>query len=137
MSNTLYPQAPLKINEETYVMPLTTHSQVIMANGSRLPEAVMPNVDMTSDDNGKFVGVVNGSVGLIEANEIIDIAPGETNGTIEIMMNGASEEVAVAGLGSAAYTASTAYADATHEHSNYMPKTNFRLDGTTLYITTT
>lgn len=37
------------------------------------------------------------------------IATGTTNGTISVNTNGASAEVAVKGLGSAAYTASTAY----------------------------
>ena len=38
------------------------------------------------------------------------VSSGSTNGTISVNTNGTSAEVAVAGLGSAAYTASTAYA---------------------------
>ena len=45
------------------------------------------------------------------------IASGTTNGTISVNTNGTAANVAVKGLGSAAYTASTAYAAASHNHS--------------------
>lgn len=45
------------------------------------------------------------------------ISTGATNGTISVNTNGTSSEVAVAGLGSAAYTASTDYATAVHTHN--------------------
>lgn len=45
------------------------------------------------------------------------IASGTTNGTISVNTNGTSAEVAVKGLGSAAYTASTAYATSGHTHN--------------------
>lgn len=48
------------------------------------------------------------------------IASGSTNGTISVNTNGTSTDVAVKGLGSAAYTASTAYATSGHTH-DYIP----------------
>lgn len=45
------------------------------------------------------------------------IASGSTNGTISVNTNGKSADVAVKGLGTAAYTASTAYAKASHTHT--------------------
>lgn len=45
------------------------------------------------------------------------IASGSTNGTISVNTNGTSTDVAVKGLGSAAYTASTAYATSGHTHN--------------------
>lgn len=45
------------------------------------------------------------------------ISSGTTNGTISVNTNGTSTEVAVKGLGSAAYTASTAYATSSHTHN--------------------
>ena len=45
------------------------------------------------------------------------ISSGSTNGTISVNTNGTSAEVAVKGLGSAAYTASSAYAAASHTHN--------------------
>lgn len=44
------------------------------------------------------------------------IATGTANGTINVNTNGTTANVAVKGLGSAAYTASTAYAPAEHGH---------------------
>ena len=46
------------------------------------------------------------------------IATGSANGTISVNTNGTSADVAVKGLGSAAYTASTAYAASSHAHGN-------------------
>lgn len=48
------------------------------------------------------------------------VSSGSTNGTISVNTGGTSAEVAVKGLGSAAYTDSTAYAAASHSHS-YIP----------------
>ena len=45
------------------------------------------------------------------------IATGTSNGTISVNTNGTTANVAVKGLGSAAYTASTAYAAASHTHT--------------------
>ena len=45
------------------------------------------------------------------------ITSGTTKGTISVNTNGTSAEVAVKGLGSAAYTASTAYATSGHTHN--------------------
>ena len=45
------------------------------------------------------------------------IASGSANGTISVNTNGTSTDVAVKGLGSAAYTASTAYATSGHTHN--------------------
>lgn len=45
------------------------------------------------------------------------IASGSSNGTISVNTNGTTANVAVRGLGSAAYTASSAYAAASHTHT--------------------
>lgn len=49
------------------------------------------------------------------------ISKGTTNGTISVNTNGTAAEVAVAGLGSAAYTASTAYTPAAHATNKSNP----------------
>ena len=46
------------------------------------------------------------------------ITTGTSNGTISVNTNGTASNVAVKGLGSAAYTASTAYAASNHNHNN-------------------
>lgn len=48
---------------------------------------------------------------------VLTVATGGTNGTISVNTNGTTADVAVKGLGSAAYTLSTAYAPASHNHS--------------------
>ena len=48
------------------------------------------------------------------------VSTGSSNGTISVNTNGTTTDVAVRGLGSAAYTSSTAYAAAGHTHS-YLP----------------
>ena len=48
------------------------------------------------------------------------IASGSSNGTISVNTNGTTSDVAVTGLGSAAYTDSSIYAAASHTHS-YIP----------------
>ena len=46
------------------------------------------------------------------------VTTGSTNGTISVNTNGTSAEVSVAGLGTAAYTASSAYAASDHTHGD-------------------
>lgn len=48
---------------------------------------------------------------------VISVATGSANGTISVNTNGTSANVAVKGLGSAAYTNSSAYATADHTHT--------------------
>lgn len=54
----------------------------------------------------------------ISNSGVRSIATGTDNGTISVNTNGTSANVAVKGLGSAAYTASTAYAPASHDHDD-------------------
>lgn len=57
----------------------------------------------------------------INNSGVRSIASGSTNGTISVNTNGASAEVSVKGLGSAAYTASTAYTPAAHASNTSNP----------------
>lgn len=59
----LKPQSPLQHKDGDYFYPLTTADQVIMEDGSRL-NAILPPVP-TSEDNGKFLRVVNGVVAWV------------------------------------------------------------------------
>lgn len=56
------------------------------------------------------------------------IAEGTANGTISVNTNGATTNVPVHGLGSAAYTASTAYATSGHTHA-YLPTAGGNMTG--------
>ena len=67
----------------------------------------------------------NGTTGSLDLSKVVtSVATGSSNGTIAV--NGTN--VAVKGLGSAAYTASTAYAAASHTHS-YLPLSGGTLTG--------
>ena len=50
----------------------------------------------------------------------VSLASGAANGTVKLTVDGVESEVAVKGLGSAAYTNSSAYAAASHTHSQYL-----------------
>ena len=72
------------------------------------------NAQLASALNGKQDKLTEGDGIDISANKISNsgvrsISTGLTNGTISVNTNGESEDVAVKGLGSAAYTESTAY----------------------------
>lgn len=60
------------------------------------------------------------------------IGTGSANGTISVNTNGTAANVAVKGLGSAAYTNSDAYAAASHGHS-YLPLAGGTMTGTIAY----
>lgn len=69
------------------------------------------------------------SSGVISNSGVRSIATGTSNGTISVNTNGTTANVAIKGLGSAAYTASTAYATAGHTHS-YLPLGGGTMTGT-------
>ena len=71
---------------------------------------------------------------VISNTGVRSIGTGTANGTISVNTNGTSTDVAIKGLGSAAYTASTAYATSAQgtKADNAMPKTGGAFEG---YIT--
>ena len=74
-----------------------------------------------ADNNTTYsagTGISISSGNAISNSGVRSISSGSTNGTISVNTNGSSAEVAVKGLGSAAYTASTAYATSGHNHDD-------------------
>ena len=65
--------------------------------------------------NGVSVSATEAGVVTIENAGVRAVSSGATNGTIKVNTNGTEAEVAVAGLGSAAFTDSSAYAEAAHK----------------------
>ena len=57
----------------------------------------------------------------ISNSGVRSITTGSSNGTISVNTDGTSTDVAVNGLGSAAYTESTDYATKDHSHDDYLP----------------
>lgn len=57
----------------------------------------------------------------LTAHQKVTLASGTNNGTLKLTVNGSvTDNIAVKGLGSAAFTASSAYAAASHTHSQYL-----------------
>lgn len=105
-------------------------SGVTLAVGSTNPFTVVGNCVCSANDVISFTLSQTGSSTVWYANHSIKVETGSTNGTIKI----AGEEVSVAGLGSAAYTDSTAYATAAQgtKADNAMPKSGGTFTGPVL-----
>ena len=75
-------------------------------------------ISSTNTDTKYSAGTGLDLLGTQFINEgVLQIQQGSTNGTISVNTGGTIEEVAVKGLGSAAYTSSTDYATSGHTHS--------------------
>lgn len=80
--------------------------------------------------------IVNGVITLgtatitpLTAHQTVTLASGTNNGTLKLTVNGtATDNIAVKGLGSAAFTASSAYAAASHTHA-YLPLSGGTMTG--------
>ena len=83
-------------------------------NGNTTIELTDTNTTYTAGDGLSLSGTT------FSNNGVRSIATGTTNGTISVNTNGNISNIAVYGLGSAAYTNSNAYAAASHTHS-YIP----------------
>ena len=85
---------------------------------------------ITVDNKGRVTGIENKTVKIPASdntNTTYSFATGDTNGTFKVTPSGGTAtNIAIKGLGSAAYTNSSAYATAGHIHS-YLP-----LDGGTM-----
>jgi hypothetical protein len=82
--------------------------------------------------NGSAISL-GGTVTTPDTNTTYTFGSGSTNGAFSVTPSGGTAQaVSIFGLGSAAYTASTAYAAASHTHS-YLPLSGGTLTGT-LYI---
>ena len=76
---------------------------------------------MSTTDKSKLDGIATGA-------NAVTIAESSSNGNIKVTTNGSTANVPIHGLGSAAYTASTAYAASGHNHDG----TYLKLSGGTL-----
>ncbi len=78
------------------------------------------NYAVQLDANGKMFVTVPWENTYVDTNTTYTVSTGDSNGQIKVTPNpGTAYNVDVKGLGSAAYTNSTAYAAASHSHSNY------------------
>lgn len=109
----------------TYTHPNTSGNKHIPSGGSS-GQILRWSADGTAvwgaDNNTTYSAGTGISISdnKITNSGVRSISSGSTNGTISVNTNGTATSVAVKGLGSAAYTASSAYAKASHTHS-YLP----------------
>lgn len=94
------------------------------------------NILISSTDNDTKPspgdGIDVSSSYVITNTGVRSIAEGSTNGTISVNTNGTSTEVSVHGLGTAAFTAATAYASSGHDHPLSITKTPTAVSGVEL-----
>lgn len=107
----------------------------VPVNGASL--GTTANVPVVTNTSGQLVPHASGALGTAafqpttafatatqgtkadSAVQSVALASGTNNGTLKLTVNGtATDNIAVKGLGSAAYTASSAYATAGHTHTN-------------------
>lgn len=84
------------------------------------PDATNDKIKISATDTTYTggVGITISSDKVITNSGVRSVLTGSTNGTIKINKDGVETEVAVKGLGSAAYTESSTYATAAHTHGN-------------------
>lgn len=102
------------------------------------------NTNLAAALNGKQDELIQGtgiaidsSTNTISNSGVRGISTGSTNGTISVNTNGTSSEVAVAGLGTAAYTASTDYATSTQGGKADTAIQDVQVNGTSIVSGTT
>ncbi len=120
-------------NDTVYTHPTTSGNKHIPSGGSS-GQILRWSADGTAawgsdSDTTYSAGTGISLSGTMFSNSgVRGVSTGSANGTISVNTNGTSADVAVKGLGSAAYTASTAYAAASHTH-DYLPLSGGTLTG--------
>ena len=90
---------------------------VTNASGQLIPHASGALGSAAFQNTSAFATAAQGTK-ADSAVQTVSLASGTNNGTLKLTVNGtATDNIAVKGLGSAAYTASSAYATANHTHS--------------------
>ncbi len=117
-----------------YSLPTATASQLggVVSQTTGTTTGRDYNVEVTSggkmkvnvpwtDTNTTYSAAANSGISLsgtaFSNSGVRSVSTGSANGTISVNTNGTSTNVSVKGLGSAAYTESSAYAAASHSHS--------------------
>lgn len=101
---------------ENFILPVSVPTMTGASNTSDGTKGLVPAP--ASGDQDKYLKA-DGTWGAINVSNdgVRSIASGSSNGTISVNTNGTTADVAVTGLGSAAYTDSSAYAASDHNHS--------------------
>lgn len=104
---------------ENFILPVSVPTMTGASSNSNGTKGLVPAP--TAGDQDKYLKA-DGTWGAINVSNdgVRSIASGSSNGTISVNTNGTTADVAVTGLGSAAYTDSNAYAASDHNHSDYV-----------------
>lgn len=101
---------------ENFLLPVSVPTMKGASSTSDGTKGLVPQPSL--GDQNKYLKA-DGTWGSINVsnNGVRSITSGSSNGTISVNTNGTTADVAVTGLGSAAYTDSSAYATSSHNHS--------------------
>ena len=105
---------------ENFILPVSVPTMIGATSSANGSEGLVPAP--AAGDQDKYLKA-DGTWGAINVSNdgVRTITSGSSNGTISVNTNGTTADVAVTGLGSAAYTDSNAYAASNHTHSDYVP----------------
>lgn len=92
-------------------------SNVVVGNTTITADTTTDSLTIAAGTGISVAGDTTNDKVTITNSGVISVATGSSNGTISVNTNGTSANVAVKGLGSAAYTNSSAYATAGHTHT--------------------
>lgn len=115
-SNILIDSTTITANSKTDILKIIAGTDITLT-----PDINENAITISSSNTTYSAGTGISLSGTTFSNSgVRSIATGSSNGTISVNTNGTTVNVAVYGLGSAAYTDSSAYATASHTHS-YLP----------------
>lgn len=105
---------------ENFILPVSVPTMMGASSSADGTKGLVPAP--ATGDQDKYLKA-DGTWGAINVSNdgVRSIASGSSNGTISVNTNGTTADVAVTGLGSAAYTESNSYAASDHNHSDYVP----------------
>lgn len=104
---------------ENFILPVSVPTMTGASSSANGTKGLVPAP--ASGDQDKYLKADGTWEAIDVSNDgVRSIASGSSNGTISVNTNGATTDVAVTGLGSAAYTDSSAYATSSHTHSDYV-----------------
>ena len=100
---------------ENFILPVSVPTMKGASNSTKGSEGLVPAP--AAGDQDKYLKADGTWEAINVPNDVVrSIASGSSNGTISVNTNGITADVAVTGLGSAAYTDSSAYAVSDHNH---------------------
>lgn len=127
---------PESYSTATTIVGITSNNYTSYVNTTNFPglnkTGTVTSITVTGSNGLSGSGTITSSGTITLSNSgVRSISTGATNGTIKVNTGGTEANIAVKGLGSAAYTESTAYATSGHNHdSTYLKLSGGTMTGT-------